>query len=91
MQFLLDAISTSVRYVHYKIFEVDADVYYVYTNTKWKEETPPNDFFVSKIKWVWQTDVPISEDILMDITGQLDNYLLARRQEKERELRRAER
>ena len=89
MQFLLDAISASVQFAHYKIFEVDTDVYYAHTTTKWKGgNTPPTDFYLTKIKWTWQSDVAVPENILDDITGQLDIYLEARRQEKERELRR---
>ena len=89
MLFLLDAISASVQFAHYRIFEVDTDVYYAHTNTKWKDanKQPPN-FYLTKMKWTWQTDVVIPESILEDITGQLDIFLVARRQEKEREIRR---
>lgn len=74
MLFLLDAISVSVQYTHYKLFEVDTDVYYGYTRTKWKTGTPPNDFYFTKQKGIWQTDVAVPELILSDITAQLEAY-----------------
>lgn len=92
MLFLLDAISASIKYAHYKIFEVDSDVYYAHSNTKWKnsKEQPPA-FFLAKIKLDWKTDIPVSEYLLLDITSQLEIYLFNRRQERERALRKEHR
>lgn len=81
MRLLIDVISTSVQYAHYKIFEVDTDVYFVHTTTKWKEGLPPNDFYLAKGKYSWETDVPIPEPILDDITVQFEAYLKYRRLE----------
>lgn len=75
MLFLFDAISTSMQYTHYKLFEVDTDVYYAYTKTKWKSATPPNDFYLTKLKGMWQTNIEVSELVLTDISIQLEAYL----------------
>jgi len=85
MLFLLDAISASVKYAHYKIFEIDTDVYYAHSNTKWKESTQqPPTFYLTKIKLDWKTDIPVHAEILSDISGQLEHYLFSRRQEQQR-------
>jgi len=75
MLFLFDAISVSMQYTHYKIFEVDTDVYYAYTKTKWKSAAPPNDFYFTKLHGTWQTNIPVPELILTDLVSQLYGYL----------------
>ena len=81
MVFLFDAISASHTFTHYKIYEVDTDVYYAYTTTKWKDGTPPNDFYVSKVNWQWQTNTRVIECVLEDITTQLDQFIRNRKLE----------
>jgi hypothetical protein len=87
MLFLLDAVTKCTHYTHYKIFEVDTGVYYAHTNTNWKADNPPNDFYLSKPKWTWQANVQIPELLLDELAGQLDHYLLSRRQDEQREKR----
>jgi len=75
MLFLFDAISASIQYAHYKIFEVDTDVYYAHTKTVWKSDAAPNDFYLTKLKGIWQSNIEIPDALLYDITLQLDSYI----------------
>lgn len=85
MLFLLDAISVSVQYAHYKVFEVDTDVYFASSTTKWKNTAQqPPEFYLSKINWRWQSDIGLPENLFTEITDALDSYLEARRMEAKR-------
>ncbi len=75
MLFLFDAISASVEYTHYKIFEVDIDVYFAHTRTKWKGGNPPTDFYIGFINKRWETDIQIPELVFTDLVAQLEAYL----------------
>jgi hypothetical protein len=60
-------------------------VYYAHSRTVWKK-TPdhPPEFYLTKIKLNWYSDIVVPEPLLMELAGYIDGYLEARRLEAKR-------
>lgn len=85
MLFLLDAISVTIEFAQYKIFEIDTNVYYAHSRTVWKKTQGRSPaFYLTKIKLNWYSNIDVPEPLLMELSGYLDGYLEVRRLEAKR-------